>query len=149
MLMDNALVDQEIGNYDSICNLEAEMLQIEQINIDTDHEFCNGLYCRTISIPADAVIVGAQHKHESFFIVRSRAIVIVGPSGPETYSAGHVGVSPAGIKRAIYAIDDSVFTTMHANPENETDLTKIWEKLVYDDLTKSIDLEKRKLLEKT
>ena len=85
----------------------------------------------------------------SFFIVRSGAIVIVGPSGPETYAAGHVGVSPAGIKRGIYAIEDSVFTTMHANPENETDLTKIWEKLVYDDLTKSIDLEKRKLLEKT
>ena len=147
MLMDNALVDQEVGNYDSVYALEAEMLKHEQVDIKTEHDFCNGLYARTIHVPAGTIITGAEHKEENFFVVRSGSIAIYTENGPQIFESGFMGSSPVGIKRAGYAITDVVFTTFHENKENIKDVLLIWKRLAVEDPTKSLEMVKNNALE--
>jgi hypothetical protein len=95
-----------------IYRLEAELLKLPQVEMPVDHDFCNGLYARTMHIPAGTVLTGAVHKDESFSAK-------VGP--------GFMSVTKPHTKRAGVALTDVEVTTFHANPTNETDPKTIWD----------------------
>jgi hypothetical protein len=42
-------------------------------------------------------------------------------------------VTPAGTKRAVYVHTDTIWVTVHANPNNETDLQKLENMLIAKD----------------
>ena len=114
--------------FQSIYDLEAALLRLPQTEIPLEHDFCNGLYARSIAIPAGAVITGAVHRSESFWVVRAGELVFTNDNGdPMVAHAGCMGVSPAGIKRAGLALTDCIFTTFHANPDNELDPKRLWD----------------------
>ena len=55
-------------------------------------------------------------------------IIVDEEKGSRVIEAPQMVVSKPGVKRAVYALEDVVFTNIHANPTNETDLVKIEEK---------------------
>lgn len=113
--------------FQSICDLEAAMLRLPQVEVPLQHDFCNGLYARSIAIPAGCLITGAVHRSESFWVVRSGELAFTNENGEAMVaSAGAMGRTPAGVKRAGLALTDCVFTTFHANPDNELDTDKLW-----------------------
>ena len=115
--------------FQSIYDLEAALLRLPQAEVPLEHSFCNGLYARTIHIPAGCLITGAVHRHESFWVVRSGELAFTNEDGIATIAvSGQMGRSPVGIKRAGLALSDVVFTTFHANPDNEIDPKRIWDK---------------------
>jgi mannose-6-phosphate isomerase-like protein (cupin superfamily) len=91
------------------------------------HEFCNGMYARTLFIPAGGLLTGAIHKDESFFLIRSGVIIITTDQGTAEVGPGFLAVTKPGTKRAGLALTDCTVTTFHANPENETNSDRIWE----------------------
>lgn len=115
--------------FQSVYDLEAALLRLPQADIKTEHSFCDGLYARTISIPAGTVLTGAVHQHASFWVVRSGELAFT-TEGGETVIAysGQMGSSGAGIKRAGFALTDVVFTTFHANADNEINPERLWDK---------------------
>ena len=115
--------------FQSIFDLEAAMLRLPQAEVPLEHDFCAGLYARTIHIPAGTLITGAVHRHESFWVVRAGDLAFTNERG-ETIIAGpgQMGRSPVGVKRAGLALTDVVFTTFHANPDNELDAGRLWTK---------------------
>ena len=116
--------------YQSIYDLEAALLRLPQADVKTEHSFCDGLYARTILIPAGTVLTGAVHQHASFWVVRSGEIAFTTENGETVVaSCGQMGASPAGIKRAGFALTDVVFTTFHTNADNEIDPARLWDKL--------------------
>lgn len=92
------------------------------------HEFCDGLYARTMSVPGGTVITGAVHKSENFLVVRQGRGVIGTLGGLKWYAEGDMFKSKPGSKNFAYVEEDSVFTTFHSNIENETDPEILWEK---------------------
>jgi mannose-6-phosphate isomerase-like protein (cupin superfamily) len=110
-----------------IYHLEAEILKQPQVDMPVDHDFCNGLYARTMHIPADTILTGAIHREESFFLVRKGRLIVSTDNGSRTLGPGDMSVSKIGTKRAGIALTDVEVTTFHANPTNEQEPQKLWD----------------------
>lgn len=102
------------------------------------HSFAPGVYVREIFIPKGSVLTGKIHRHEHpNFLMKGEVIVVTEFGGREHLKAPMSMISKAGTKRAVYAMEDTVWITIHANPTNETDLLKIEEFVIaptYQDL---------------
>ena len=125
--------------YAPVFALEAELKQMPQAEIPTMHDFCDGLYARTVIVPKDAVVTGHVHAMDNFFVIRAGSAVIYTPSGPQTFHAGHMGISPAGHKIGGYALSEVIFTTFHPNPENDKDLEILWNKYTIEPTPEQIE----------
>jgi len=107
-----------------ILNLEYVMQQYPGYSKDGEgvckitHHFAPGVYAREMWMPAGCLLTGKIHKTEHLNML-SRGKVSVSNKGESiTMEAPYTFVSPIGTKRAIYAHEDSTWTTIHA-----TDLT--------------------------
>lgn len=114
--------------------LEKKMFQATEFQIDfeklTRHYFSNGLYCREITIPAGTLLTGKIHLTEHVNIVSKGDISVMTENGIERVKAPATLISKPGTKRVGYAHEETVWTTIHANPSNEQDLVKLEEKLI-------------------
>jgi hypothetical protein len=92
------------------------------------HTFLPGLYVRTIHNPAGSLITTKIHLTDHpFVLLRGRLRIWVPDQrgSAETLIAPHFGITRAGTRRVILAIEDSTFITFHANPDNCTDLDEL------------------------
>jgi hypothetical protein len=120
---------------ENLLRLESEMRRMEQVDIAVTHHFAPGAYAREIFIPKGVTLVGKLHKTSFLCIISKGRVHVVTEHGKEVYEAPYTFVSPVGAKRAIYAEEDTVFTTFHVT--EETDVGKIEETIIaksYDDL---------------
>lgn len=108
---------------DNVLRLEASMSEMPRLEISVKHYFSKGVYAREIFIPKGAVLVGHIHKYENLNIVSKGEISVTTENGVERISAPFTVVSPAGTKRAAYAHEDTIWTTIHGT--DETDVEKI------------------------
>jgi quercetin dioxygenase-like cupin family protein len=109
--------------------LEAVMLPLPQVECPVRHYFAPGMYAREMSIPAGTVVTGAVHKTENLIVVSKGRLHIVTADGTREVSAGDTFTCKAGMKNAVYALEDSRWTNFMANPDNETDTDKLTELL--------------------
>ena len=108
---------------DGIFKAQDLMLQMPQAKtVVTDH-FADGLYARELFIPAGVCLVGALHKTNHIFTVSQGECYAVTHEGKEHIVAPYTGQTRPGMKRVIYAVTDTVWTTYH--PTDETNPEKI------------------------
>jgi len=107
------------------------------------HSFAEGLYIREMRMKKDQLGFSAIHKHSYGFFLLSGKLASSKESGVEEFIAPCYIISPQGAKRIVYAIEDCVIVTVHANPTNTEDLDELakinvvfdWNE--YDDYLKS------------
>ena len=107
--------------------IERLVLRFPQVEMPVDNQFCEGVYARTLTIPAGTILTGAIHKAESFFVVRSGTLLVTTPNGPIQVGPGFMIVTKPGEKRIGISLSDVLVTTFHANPDEIRDEDKIWE----------------------
>lgn len=99
------------------------------------HSFADGVYVREIFIPKGSVLTGKIHRHSHpNFLMKGEVVVFTEGKGREHYSAPMAMISEPGIKRAIFALEDTIWITVHVT--GETDLKKIEDYVItesYDD----------------
>jgi hypothetical protein len=110
-----------------VVRLESIVGQAPQVDCPIRNHFAPGLYAREMTIPADVIATGAVHKTEHLSILSAGHCFLTTDDGVQELRAPFTCVSKAGAKRAIYAITECVFTTIH--PTDETDLDKLCEQL--------------------
>jgi hypothetical protein len=87
------------------------------------HRFADGLYTREIFIPKGTVLTGKIHRHaHPNFLMQGEVMVVTEAGGREHLIAPLALISPPGTKRAVYALADTVWCTVHLNPDNTRDL---------------------------
>lgn len=111
-----------IPTREQIERLEAQMRMMEQLPIEPVHHFADGIYAREILIRAGTVLTGKVHTTEHLNIVSKGRIVVWTEDGMKEVAAPCTMVSRPGTKRVGFALEDTVWTTIHANPQNLTDL---------------------------
>jgi hypothetical protein len=105
---------------------------------------CKHVYAREIFIPAGMVIVGKIHKHAHLNMLMKGHVAVLTEKGREEFSGPLTMVSQAGTKRAVYAIEDSIWVTVHLT--NDTDLKSIEEEIIakdFDELERFLALEEK------
>ena len=89
------------------------------------HSFADGIYVREMKMKQGQLGFSAIHKHSYGFFLLSGVLASSKEEGVEEFIAPCYIISPRGAKRIVYAVEDCVITTVHANPTNTEDLKKI------------------------
>ncbi len=116
---------------DKMMALENEMRKHPQLEDQVTHHFAPGVYARELFIPKGALLTGKIHKTEHLNIISQGKIIVSNMGESRTITAPHILVSKPGTKRAGYALEDTIWITIH--PTLETDLIKIEEEVIAKD----------------
>jgi hypothetical protein len=92
-----------------------------------EHFFAPGVYGRKMLIPRGMCVVGKIHKHAHLNVITYGVIRVITEFGEDTYTGPRIWVSEPGTKRAVYAIEDTEWLTIHANANDTQDLKEIEE----------------------
>ncbi len=134
-----------IPTREQIERLEAQMRMMEQLVIEPVHHFVDGLYAREITIRAGTILTGKVHSTEHLNIVSAGRIAVWTEDGMKIVAAPCTLISRPGTKRVGFALEDTVWTTIHANPQNLTDLAAL-ELALIDNSLPSLTSEDRPCL---
>lgn len=115
----------------------------DNLEMPLKHSFAPGVYVREIFIPKGSVLTGKIHRHaHPNFLMQGEVIVVTEHGGREHLKAPMSMISKAGTKRAVLALEDTVWITVHAT--DERDLKKI-ESYVIAPSYEAYELEQKKL----
>lgn len=103
---------------DSVQALESRMLGLPQVELDLFQHFAHGVYARELHIPAGVLLTGKIHKYSCINVLLKGTIAIVTEAGKKLMKAPAIFPAPAGVKRTGYAVTDTIWVTVHANPDN-------------------------------
>ena len=135
--MSNIEIINDSPTRDQIDRLQSEMVKMPQVELQTEHYFVPGMYCRRVFRPAGTLIVGKVHKHPHFFLCAKGEIIAWTEKGMKKLQAGDVVECKPGTKRVTLATQDSIGVTIHKT--EETELEKIELELVEPDETSMFD----------
>jgi hypothetical protein len=119
----------------------------QQIEIDIKHHFAPGLYLREMLMPKNSVVVGKIHKTEHLCILSKGKVIVVNENGRQLLEAPAVVHSVPGVKRALHALEETVWVNCHHNPTDERDLEKIDDVFVVDTFDQFLSFTEQKKLE--
>jgi len=91
------------------------------------HWLAPGIYAREIHLPANTLVVGKIHRHRHFNILSQGRITCYTEFGLQTLEAPASFISEPGTKRVVFTHEDAIWTTIHPNPTDETDVEKLEE----------------------
>jgi len=113
---------------ENIIGNNGEVVRHESFNLK--HTFADGIYVRQMEMKKDSMVVGAIHNHEHVWFLLTGHIVVHAHEVVEDYIAPCYVKCSSGIKRVIYAAEDSIFVNIHKNPTNTQDLDKLEAEIV-------------------
>jgi len=117
--------ENPIPSREQIVRLQEAMFPIQCEQPDPRHFFAPGMYLRELVVPAGMLMVGKIHKHAHFLLVLKGRAEVISEFGRFIVEAGHISISPAGVKRIVLALEDTQFVTVHVNPSDTEDLEVI------------------------
>lgn len=129
---------------EKVLRLQAEAVKLPQIEPATVHYYAEGLYARVMNIDEGTLIVGKIHKKEHFFIVTKGRISVNMGEDLQELKAGDVVVSQPDSKRAIFALEDASFMTVHAT--RKKNLRKMEAELIEPEKAALFDAHNRRML---
>jgi len=113
------------------------------------HTFGDSLYVREIRMPKGMLVISKIHKCTHPYFVLSGECSVLTENGIVRIKAPYSGITKAGTKRILYIHEDTVWTTVHANPSNTKDLKIIEDEIIaksFEELGDScIDVESEKI----
>jgi hypothetical protein len=124
-------VISDVPTREQIDKLQAEMVKMPQAELQTEHFFSPGMYCRRVYRSAGTLIVGKVHKEPHFFMCAKGEIIAWTEVGMRKLQAGDVVESKPGTKRVTLAVTDAIGVTVHRT--DKTDLDEIEAELIEPD----------------
>lgn len=115
---------------ESIQDFENLLLCCKQVDIKLDHHFSDGIYMRKVLIPKGAYVTGEIHKTQHINVIPSGKIICVTEEGSKMIVGPHMMMSYPDTKRAAYALEDTIWVTIHENKDNIKDLDILKRKLI-------------------
>lgn len=111
--------------------LESAMRELPQLKEELRHHFAHGIYGREMWVPAGTVLVGKIHRYSCINVILQGIVEVRSQEGAYRIEAPYVFVSPGGTKRAMVALTDLVWMTVH--PADSEDLEQLERQLIIED----------------
>ena len=111
----------ELGTMPDILRIEQELLQMPQVSCPVEHYQVDGVYVRSMFIPAGTILTGKIHNFENIAILAKGRIRITNGTDSYIISEDHIMVDQPGVKRLGYAETDVTFITVHKTANTEID----------------------------
>ena len=107
---------------DNILKFEDALAQMPQLEQDVHHHFAPGVYARELRLAKGTLLTGKIHKTEHLNIISAGRIAVVWPGGKKVIAAPHIMVSKPGVKRVGFALEDTVWITIHVTEETDLEI---------------------------
>jgi len=121
------------SSHEKLMDLQNIMLEYRCDMPECEHIFTPGVYSRKFEMPAGMVVIGRTHRHQHLIIILSGHAEIVSGEERTQVRGGDMFVSPAGTKRAVLALEDTAFLTVHPNPENIENIEELESEIIEED----------------
>ena len=119
--LNGIVLDKNKYRDEKIDQLESVMLEsFEVVDCPISHIFTPGLYARQMFLKAGTLITSKIHKTEHPYIIsKGKVSVWVEEENEVVLESPYTGITKIGTRRVIYAWEDTIWTTFHANPDDE------------------------------
>lgn len=88
-------------------------------------------YAREMLIPKGTIIIGKIHRHQHLNFIMKGQVSVATEFGKKYFTAPCIFVSEVGLKRAVYAEEDTIWVTVHLTEHTgEENLNKIEEEVI-------------------
>ena len=132
-----------------ILSLEAEMYKMPGAMIGDScpltHNFAEGMYIRQITMPKGILFVTKIHKFSHPAFILSGDVSVLEEGGARRVKAPASFITPPGTKRIVYTNEETVWTTVHLNPNNHREIDKIEEEIIaksFDEIETIVEIDK-------
>jgi|GEM_PF-1355064 len=98
---------------------------IDADDMPVRHIFAEGLYIREIFMAKNMVIVGKLHRHSYYSMMISGDISCLTENGIKRMTGSNQSIAPPLVKRFGYTHEDTIWQTVHPNPDNITDIDEL------------------------
>ena len=120
----------EVAILEAIEQLGQVMEKQPQAEAHLEHIFTSGLYGRHWSAPRGTYLVTELWKEPNISSLIKGKIAVMSTKGQQILEAPRFFVTPAGTQRVMFIIEDTEFTTVHPNPDEERDTDILLDRLV-------------------
>lgn len=135
-----------LAHREKMAALEAMIIkELEPVEFKEEHFFAEGTYTRVLHIPKGTVLTGKIHRHSCINIIPKGKLAVVTDEIEKIVSAPAYFVSAPGVKKAGYALEDTIWINVHPW-EGEQDLEAIEHEMVVPSY-EALEQEQRELLE--
>ena len=111
----------ELGTMPDILRIEQEIREMPQVSCPVEHYQVDGVYVRSMFIPAGTILTGKIHNFENIAILAQGTIRVSNGTDSYILTAPHIMVDKPGVKRIGYAETDVTFITVHKTANTEID----------------------------
>lgn len=109
--------------------------ELEQVEFPLEHYFTPTQYARRIFVQAGATVVTAVHKSEHVTVALKGHCVVVDELGDRhDVVAPAVFITKPGTQRAVYAVTDTEWLTVHTYEDEDKSLETVGKALVCDSM---------------
>jgi hypothetical protein len=116
------------GHLNKLLNLEAAMLAeggfkagSQEAEDRTKHYHCEGTYLRSYHMAKGETCTGEIHRFACINILLQGKVLVVQSDGQYEMEAPHIYISEPGEKKALHALEDTIFCNVHATEETDQD----------------------------
>ena len=127
IIENKSVIPNDINDF--IDNFEKSMIEdavgsgeYELLDLPLKHIFTPGLYAREITMYKGNWITSKIHLTEHQFIISKGKVAVFNNGEEEILEAPYHGITKAGTRRILYIIEECIWTTFHANPDNENEI---------------------------
>lgn len=108
------------------------MLSQPQVECPVKHHFADGVYTRETFMPKGTIAVGKRHKYKTTnILLKGKITVLNGSETPEVLEAPCIFISEAGVKKAAYFHEDTIWLNVHNT--TSTDIEEIEKEFITED----------------
>jgi hypothetical protein len=111
----------ELGTMPDILRIEKEMREFPSLTLPVEHYQVDGVYVRSLFLPAGTLLTGKIHNFENIAILAQGTIRVSNGTDAYVLTAPHIMVDKPGVKRIGYAETDVTFITVHKTANTEID----------------------------
>jgi len=119
-----------VDNENIIAGTKENPLVNNSDKIPIHNFFMDGVYIRGMTMYKGTAVVGAIHKTLHMCFLLKGHLTVANEDGVIDHVAPCYIISKPGVKRVLYAHEDSVWYNTHKNPSNTKDIRKLEEELV-------------------
>lgn len=119
----------QIDNFENVLRNSIEKGEIESTiadckrdNSQAKHYYGEGVYARSLLIPAGTAVVGYIHKQDRVCIIAGGKCTFADEFHSETVEAPWVGEFKAGTKTAVYAHTDTTWVAVVGTDDKDADI---------------------------
>jgi hypothetical protein len=126
--------------------VEGQLLPLQQREMPLVHHFAPGIYTREILMPRGTFVIGHKHKTKHFNVVLTGRAIVMMDGVSHHIAAPCIFVSEPGVRKVLYIVESMRWATIHTNPDDETCVEVLEDRLIEQSATYKAHMEDMKQL---